>query len=280
MQRTADLHLHSVYSDGLYTPDEICRIAKRTGLYLISITDHDTLNGEEEKCEAAKRQGLRYVSGWEVSAYQNKSQIHVLGYGCQRGDAYLAFLENRKKAAMERAKDSVEKFRAIGVPVTLELVLSKRKDETAPVHTMHIARAAADFLGLNEGEVYRRYLARGMPANSGIGRPTPFEAIDCIHASGGVAVVAHPGRIRMDREEKKEVLDRLADYGVDGIETYYTTHTDEETEYFRAYAEERGLFVTGGSDTHYQERTHVIGRPQYVIDEKFLQLLEEKGKIL
>ena len=280
MERTADLHLHSVYSDGLYTPDEVCRLAKRAGLYLISITDHDTMNGEEAKRQAAAEHGLRYVSGWEVSAYLNGAQIHVLGYGCQRGDAYFSFSEQTKTAALARAKDSVEKFRAVGVPVTLEMVLAKRMDETAPVHTMHIARAAADLLGLNEGEVYRRYLSRGMPANSGIGRPTPFEAIDCIHASGGLAVIAHPGRIRLDWEAKRALLDSLMDYGADGIETYYTTHTDEETEYFRAYAKEKGVFVTGGSDTHYMERTHAIGSPKYVVDERLMQCLEEKGKIL
>ncbi|MBQ8294906.1 MAG: PHP domain-containing protein [Clostridia bacterium] len=280
MRIKADLHLHSVYSDGLYSPDEICRMAKRAELSLIAITDHDTLNGETVKREAAKRHGLRYLSGWEVSAYTGGNQIHVLGYGCQQGEAYRTFMQKRWEASLLRAKDSVAKFCSIGVPLTIERVLSKQADRTAPLHTMHIARAAAELLGMNEGEVYRNYLSRGKAANSGIGRPTPQEAIDCIHASDGFAVIAHPGRIRLPQSETMRILNELADYGVDGIETYYTTHTEEETEQFRAFAKRRGLFVTGGSDTHYEEGKHTIGVPQYYMDENFFALLDKKGKIL
>lgn len=267
----ADLHIHSTYSDGFYSPDEICRIAKERGLRLLSVTDHDTMAGDPVKREAAQKYGLCYLSGWEISAYEGLDKIHVLGYGCQRGKAYEEFLSARKAASYARAEDSVKKFRALGVPVSMSDVEAMQKDRTAPIHTMHVARAAALYLDLPFGEVYERYLNVGKPANSNIGRPSPKEAIDCIHALGGVASVAHPGRISMPKDKRKRLLKELADYGMDGIEAVYTTHTEEETEYFRALAKTWGLLVTGGSDTHVEDGTHAVGAPVFSAGEEFLE---------
>ena len=269
----ADLHLHSVYSDGLNSPDEICRLAKARGVGLISITDHDTMAGLEVKKEAAKRYGIAYLPGWEISAYDHEEKIHVLGYGCEIGEAYHAFNQKRKEASFARAEDCVKKFNLIGVPLTLQNVLDMRSAPDLPVHTMHIARAAAVYLGLTAGDVYREYLARGKAANSNIGRPTPQEAIDCIHASGGFASIAHPGRIEMLSDEKERLIISLANYGVDGIESVYTTHTEKETEYFNALAQKLSLLTTGGSDTHFEDETHTIGLPAFVPSEKLLQKL-------
>ena len=106
----ADLHVHSVYSDGIYSPDEACRLAKKRGVSLVSITDHDTLAGLENKREAAKRHGLFYLSGWEVSAYAGTQKVHVLGYGCKVEGAYEEFTEERKIASFARAKAGMRNF--------------------------------------------------------------------------------------------------------------------------------------------------------------------------
>lgn len=234
----------------------------RTGC--LSITDHDTLEGAAVKRAAAAKYGLRYVSGWEISAYAGRDKIHILGFGCdENGEAYAAFLQTRKAASLARAKDSAQKLRALGIPVTLQDVEEFHRDPSSPIHTMHIARAAAKKLGISEREAYLRYLSVGMPANSNIGRPTPREAIDCIHALGGIAVVAHPGRLEMPENEREKTILSLIGYGVDGIEAYYTTHTERETEKFLALARAHGLFVTGGSDTHVEDGTHAIGTPRF-----------------
>lgn len=271
---TADLHVHSVYSDGLYSPDEICRKAAARGISLLSITDHDTLAGLEVKRRAAARHGLAYLSGWEVSAYAGAQKVHILGYGCEDGSAYERFTSVRKAAAFERAKDSVEKFRALGIPVSYQEVLDRRSSPDLPVHTMHVARAVAPYLGITDGEVYREYLAIGKPANSNLGRPTPEQAIDCIHETGGVAIIAHPGRLEMTEGERDRALRALLAYGADGIECFYTTHTARDTEYFLALARERNALITGGSDTHYEEETHVIGSPRFMPDERLLDALK------
>jgi len=259
----ADMHLHSVYSDGLNTPEEICCLAKMRGLQAISITDHDTMNGDEEKRAAAGKYGLAYVSGWEISAYDEDLKLHILGYACERGEAYTRFMQDRKAASLARAEESVAKLRALGVPVTMDDVLSFQTDKTAPLHTMHVTRAAAKYLGLSTRETYERYLNVGMPANSSIGRPTPKEAIACIHASGGIASIAHPGRITLDDDGKERIVRSLAECGVDGIEAFYTTHTEKETAWFCTLAKELGLYITGGSDTHIEDGTHAVGLPVF-----------------
>lgn len=267
----ADLHLHSTYSDGLYSPDEVCKRAKEGGVGLLSITDHDTLEGLENKREAAKKYGLTFVSGWEISAYEGLEKIHVLGYGCEKTEAYFSFLEARKKASLARALDSIQKLNALGIPVRLEDVEAEHKDKSSPIHTMHISRALARFVGGDSRVAYEQYLNVGKPANSNIGRPSPKEAIDCIHALGGIAVIAHPGRIPWSKEEIFNLIRSLAAYGLDGIEAHYTTHTDKETAEFCALAGELGLLVTGGSDTHYEEESHQIGVPAFYPDERFLR---------
>ncbi len=266
----ADLHLHSAYSDGKYAPDAICDLAKSRGVSLLSITDHDTLMGLEEKKRAAKSRGLWYISGWEISAYEQEEKIHILGYGCTMGAAYTAFTAKRQAASMERAKDSVQKCNAVGIPVTMEDVLSQILQKAAPVHTMHVARALQKYVGGDDGEAYRKYLARGRIANSNIGRPTPVEAIEVIHALGGVAFLAHPGRIPLSDEEREKLVKTLTDRGLDGIEGVYTTHTKRETEFFIRLADKYGLLLSGGSDTHIEDETHTIGKPDFYASEALI----------
>lgn len=269
----ADLHLHSIYSDGKNTPDVICKLAKARGLSLLSITDHDTLMGLEAKRAAAKKYGLHYLSGWEISAYEGEEKIHILGYGCQINEAYERFTEKRKEASFARVEESVKKCNAVGIPVTVEEVLSMRLQKDAPAHTMHIARALQKYVGGTDGEVYEKYLSRGKVANSNIGRPSPKEAIEVIHALGGMAVLAHPGRIHS--LDKKQLIISLKALGLDGIEAVYTTHTDRETAYFQTLAKEYGLIVTGGSDTHVEDGTREVGSPTfYLTDEKLLALVQ------
>lgn len=275
----ADLHIHSIYSDGLYSPDEVCRRAKAKGLSLLSITDHDNLQGEEVKRAAAKRYGLAYVTGWEISAYEEDQKIHILGYGCDLNEGYLSFIEERKKGAKRRAEDCVQKLQKLGVPVTMDEVYMQLSSPDLPIHTMHVARAAAVHLGATDSEVYLQYLGYGKPANSGLGRPTPKEAIDCIHACGGLAVIAHPGRITMGFEEKEKTIINLKRLGADGIEVIYTTHTKEETEYFLTLSKRLDLLVTGGSDMHSEEvgeelYQRKIGEPAFAPSKELLERLK------
>ena len=164
-------------------------------------------------------------------------------------------------------------MRGAGIYITLDDAKARRADPASPVHTMHIAQAAAEVSGKTAGEIYEEYLAPGKIAHSVIGRPTPEEAADCIHASGGIASIAHPGRITLPFEERERIILALAEYGMDGIEAVYTTHTDRETEYFKTLAARAGLLVTGGSDTHRESGNYRVGNPPFYPSEKLLSAL-------
>ncbi len=280
----ADLHLHSIYSDGLYTPDEICRRAKARGLSLLSITDHDTLAGEEDKRAAAKKHGLSYVTGWEISAFLGEVKIHITGYGCRQGEAYRRFMEESKQNSYLRVCENIKSLQEQGLDITIEEALAERADADLPVHVMHLARALGKKLGVDESAAYKQYLSYGKPAYSNFGRTTPKQAIDCILESGGFAAVAHPGRILLPFEERERAIKEMVELGASGIESYYTTHTEKETAYFNRLAKEWGLCVTGGSDTHYEEAQRGtnaprIGVPRFTPDEALLEKLRAHGGI-
>lgn len=274
MQIRADLHTHSRYSDGKYTPQEVCERAKANGVQLLSITDHDTMGGNEEKQKCAKENGLLYVAGWEVSAYMGAIKVHITGYNCQQTDDYFRFLQQRIDSSYARAEENIQKLKQFGFHVTIDDIRARLADENGPIHTSHVARAAASLSGgLSSAFFMSEYLTVGKPAYSSIGRPTPQDAVEIIHKLGGIASVAHPGRITLSQENKENLLKMLCAYGVDGIEAVYTTHTKQETEYFLSIAEKFNLLVTGGSDTHKENEKYAIGSPIFYPSEKLLEKL-------
>ena len=270
----ADLHIHTYYSDGKYSPQEIASRAREAGLALISMTDHDSLEGLVEKRAAAKEEGLAFVAGWEVSSYEGAAKVHVLGYGCKPCKAYESFLTARREGALARAQEMIEKGNAFfHLDVTLADAERFHLKKQAPLHTMHIVTAFSQRLGVKKGELYLSAFAAGCPCYSDLCRPTPFDAVAVIHAAGGIASLAHPGRIPMERDAKFALMDRLVEAGLDSIECYHSDHTPNEAETFAAYARDRGLYETGGSDFHVEGRNRVIGLPPFEPSEALLAAL-------
>ncbi len=266
----ADLHIHTYYSDGRHGPEEIAAFAKRNGLALISMTDHDSMGGLEEKRAAAEREGLLFVNGWEVSAYAG-CKVHILGYRCQKNATYDAFLQERREGALARAEDILKKANAyLGIHVTLGDAIAEMTVKDAPLHTMHIVRAVAKRTNASYRDMYAELFDVGRPAYSEIGRPSPLDALEVIHGTGGIAVLAHPGRIQMDETKKLQLMDDLTARGLDGIEYIHSQHTFKEAEYFGRYAEDRGLLKTGGSDFHAEGSAREIGLPPFEPDERLL----------
>lgn len=261
--------MHSVFSDGVLTPLELAKKAKEEGLDLISVTDHDNLAGEEVKEEAMKEVGLPYLRGWEISTVADR-KVHILGFGCHFGKAYDEFVAKRKAESIERAEELIHKANTIlGTTVTMDDVITQSVVKTNVLHPMYAVRAVAKQLGRRDDMgLYHDFFDKGKQGYTAPHRPSPEEAIDIIHELGGVAVLAHPGRMRV--EGRRELIEKLVKEGVDGIECYYTTHTEEETQDFLAYAHRHRLFVTGGSDYHYDGAKPVLGKPDYEADENFL----------
>lgn len=272
----ADLHTHSIYSDGFHTPEQIAEIARAAGVQILSITDHDNMDGNELKRAAVEAAGIIYVPGWEVSAYAGY-KVHITGYNCNTlSSAYISFMRERVEGSYARAEDIINKLAKNGIYITLADVEECHPIKTSPVHTMHIARAvAAKGYFKDEFEVYRQCLCRGRFAYSSLARPTPTDAVKVIRESGGISSVAHPGRIEADFAEREQLIKTLADCGLNGIEAVYSTHTVEETEYFKRLAGELSLLVTGGSDMHRQAfEGRFVGLPLFEPDEKLLAALK------
>lgn len=299
----ADLHLHTLCSDGACPPAEVARRCKEAGVALFALTDHDNMSGLKEGAEAAKQLGLHFVRGIEISAYLGATKVHILGYGCGEGEAYSRFLRAREEGARARARDAVQKANAVlSLDVTMEEVERFHPRKDSPLHSMHVLEAFVNRLGGDRDALYRALFVPGAPAFSGIGRPLPEEAVCAIHQMGGLAVLAHPAQILvlpeqvserfrlLSSEEREEVkrtyagernalMQRLVKAGLDGIECYHSTHTLSETEEFLAFAEAHGLFVTGGSDFHSDSGSRKVGLPVFDGTRVGELLLSLKGSV-
>lgn len=264
----ADLHIHSLYSDGIHTPSELAQRAREEGLDLICITDHDNMAGEVDKKQAMEQLGIPFLRGWEISAATDR-KVHILGYNCSFGKAYDDFLEKRKEEAIDRAEELIRRAnKYLDMDLTMEQIQEENYEKGNVLHVAYAVRAYAKRLGRGEMELYLELFNKGRPLYIVPRRPSPEEAIDVIHKLGGIAVLAHPGRMRM--HGKYDLIYRLIDAGIEGIECYYTTHTIPETEHFLEIAHRNNLFVTGGSDFHFDNGIPVFGKPDYEVDENFL----------
>ncbi len=272
----ADLHLHTYYSDGQFSPAEIVGRAKACGLQLIAVTDHDTALASEEVKELCKDEGLKSVNGIEVSAYDGDVKIHILGYNIDINCAdYKNFSEKLYKGSFTRAEDIIFKLNKMGVKIDMREVLAERKCSLSPVHAMYIARAASEKgYAQTPFKFYTEYMNTGKGAYSNLCRPDPETAVEFIHACGGIASLAHPDRIELSKDGVKELIKRLKGVNLDGIEAVYSTHTAIKTAYYKETAKAFNLLVTGGSDAHYPSGSKKIGTPFFEADTQLLKSLK------
>lgn len=241
---TADLHLHSLHSDGEWSPTRLVREARSAGVRAVALTDHDTVTGLGEALEAGRAMGVEVLTGVEVSAWRDVDW-HVLGYGFEAGDPTLGALFGRaREARLSRAARMVELLAELGRPVSLEAVL--REAGAGVVGRPHVARALykAGQVG-SVREAFDLYLGDGKPACVPKLRVSPEEAIELIHRAGGVAVAAHPGCYG-----GPDALEPLRAAGLDGVEVDHNLHDADMTRRLADYAAQHGLVRTGGSDFH------------------------------
>lgn len=271
----ADMHIHTRASDGLLTPEEVVNCALSAGLGMIAVTDHDTAFNTEKVNTVCKKAGIIGVNGIEISAYDDKVKVHTLGYGFDLNNGYFKdFLNGLYRGSLERAEQIIKKLHSCGVNLSFEEAAERASDQT-PVHAMHIARAAVKKrYATNPFAFYKQYLMPNAPAFSNVCRPTPEQAIEAINSAGGIAVMAHPGRIELENDDLRKLIVRLASAGLYGIEAVYSTHTNVETAYFKEFAEELGLEVTGGSDTHFIGGNRAIGSPVFYPSEELRHRLK------
>lgn len=240
-----DLHCHTTASDGVLPPRHLVREARRKGLALLSITDHDTTDGLEEALDEGRAVGLRVIPGVEVTAYVGDLEIHILGHFVDPSDApFAAFLERSQAARIERLRKMIARLRELGIQVDLEEVLAVGAEGS--VGRPHLAQVLVR-RGYVKGipEAFDRYLKQG--ASAFVERPhlPAEEAMERIKESGGFPTLAHPGLYNGDH-----VVKILAGKGLVGLEVYHPDHTPSQIAHYRRVSEELGLLATGGSDYH------------------------------
>jgi predicted metal-dependent phosphoesterase TrpH len=246
-----DLHSHTTASDGSCTPTELVRLAKDTGLAALGIADHDTVGGLEEATAAAAALGVELVPGIEISVDYPQGEFHLLGYYVDfRSAAFLDRLRYLQDNRVNRNGVMVRKMQDLGFDVTLDEIIAESGG--GQVGRPHMARVL-----MKKGYVtsvqdaFDRYLADGKPLHVPKVKLSPAEAIDLVHSAGGVAVVAHPKYMEYPTEEELSAeLSRLKDAGLDGLECYYSQHSEAETEQYLGLARKFGFLVTAGSDFH------------------------------
>ena len=245
MRELADLHLHSTYSDGVYTPRNLAYQAKAAGITVLALTDHDTLKGLLEMDEAAREAGIDFVPGVEFSTRWENRQVHIIGYGIDEHNALLLErLADVRNARRSRLEKIIKRLHEMGMDVDVPVPEEGQRAVGRP----HIARAlVAQGYVRTVQEAFDKYIGEGKPAYRPQTKMTPPEAVMLIHQAGGLAVQAHPEEIG-DRALALKLLGALA---YDGIEVYHPSANDKEAEdFWLEIAVERKLLITGGSDFH------------------------------
>jgi len=249
----ADLHLHTIASDGTYTPAEMVKQAEDNGYTAIAITDHDTTDGLTEALASGKKLGVEVIPGIELSTLDNDREIHILGYYPDPENAQLIdMLSQMIEARKNRAAKMVEKLNHHGIDISLTRVKEIAGGQF--VGRPHIAQALLEKGYITEmAEAFSEdFIGRG-----GLGyverfKITPAEGIKALKQAGAIPVLAHPGFLSKGEPVSEEEIKSLIKAGLRGIEVFYSKHTPDQTELYKSLATKHGLLITGGSDCHGQ----------------------------
>jgi predicted metal-dependent phosphoesterase TrpH len=244
-RRQIDLHIHTTASDGLFTPEEVIRIAKEAGLSAISITDHDTIDGYLAAKEPAEKMEIELIPGVELSVSYKGEDFHLLGYLIDyENPEFIKKINSFQEERRIRGEKMVEKLNELGIEITMETV--ENIAGSGAVGRPHVADALLkeEFVHTYE-EAFARYLGYHAPAYVSKKFLTPQEGIELIHLVRGVAVFAHPGTSR-----SHQAIHDFLELGLDGIEAYHYKHDRQATQNYITMARKQGLIYTGGSDCH------------------------------
>jgi hypothetical protein len=243
--KSADLHLHTNFSDGTFSPEELVLQAQNSGLACIALTDHDSVEGCARAAAACAAMNLEFIPGTELTAELNDTELHLLGFFLDtQNQKLLSKIAQCQTVRQNRIHEMVAAINKLGVPLAAETVfaLANCKSPGRP----HVARAMVKAgLVKNLDEAFERFLKKGRPAWVPKAKMSALEGIELIHQADGLAVMAHPGLNRTD-----EIIPALVDAGMDGIECFHPRHSMSMSEHYLEVAEKFDLLVTGGSDCH------------------------------
>jgi predicted metal-dependent phosphoesterase TrpH len=241
----ADLHLHTFFSDGTFSPEELTGHGARLGFAALALTDHDSVEGCARMTVACGAAGIEFIPGTELTAEHNNTELHILGYFLDtHNQTLLTEIAKFQSVRQNRIREMVAAINKLGVPLEVETVfaLANCKSPGRP----HVARALVKAgLVTHLDEAFERFLKKGRPAWVPKAKMSALDGIELIHQAGGLAIMAHPGLNHSD-----DMIPALVAAGLDGIECFHTKHSTAMVERYLGIADKHHLLVTGGSDCH------------------------------
>jgi len=283
VKKKTDLHIHTNFSDGVFTPEKIVDTAVDVGLQAIAITDHDNILAYDAAQKHIKENNLsdkiEIIRGIEINTLYKNYEVHILGYfmDVTKPD-FVELLKVQQQARIKQTKEIIKLLaQKEGIKIKFEDI-TKQVAKGGSIGRPHIAKAitaAGGTTGIMEA--YAKYIHDDSPVYVQRKTVSPFDAVEILYDAGGIPVIAHPH----DIDIAEPLIKELMNYGLRGIEAYHRKHSPACVEYFSSMAEELGLIVTGGSDFH----TPNIMNGQIILGKNFVpewvyeKLLEEKKRI-
>jgi 3',5'-nucleoside bisphosphate phosphatase len=253
----ADLHCHSIVSDGTLTPEDLAARAAANGVELWSLTDHDEIGGQEQAAAAARAHGMKYLTGTEISVSFAGQTVHIVGLGFDADDAALHLgLAATRGGRGERAREISRQLDLAGIPGAYEGAL-KFVGNPELVSRTHFARFLVERgVCKDTGEVFRRFLTEGKPGFVAHRWAALGDAVRWITQAGGIAVIAHPARYRFTPTEEYALFVEFKAHGGRGVEVVTGSHTAAEYVQYAQMAREFELAASRGSDFHSPAESH------------------------
>jgi hypothetical protein len=259
--------MHTTYSDGAFSPTELVQKAKEVGLDVISITDHDSVNGLKEAIAVGKEIGIEVIPGLEISTDLDEKEIHLLAYFIDIDNdelqKYLSFFRDER---LHRAKRIVQKLRNLGLSITIDDVIDHAQNSA--IGRPHIAYSMVN-LGLisNYYEAFEKYIGDYGPAFERKIHVSPQSATKLISDAGGLSFIAHPGYM------KESILTDLIKAGIDGIEVIHPSHSENQINFYRGIVNQYCLLEAGGSDFHGGKKEDGNSLGKYLISPNNLEAM-------
>ncbi len=276
-----DLHIHTTYSDGTFSPEMVVDTAVECGLDVIALTDHDNILSHKVANDYVKKNNIdiEIIPGVEINTIYKGYEVHILGYFMDTENPdFQNLMKSQQEARIQQTNEIIELLnKKAGIRIKFEDIKSLVA-EGGSIGRPHIARAITNAGGVNNVmEAYAKYINDS--SNVYVQRKTvsPHDACEIIYDAGGIPVFAHP----IDVEISDELAKDLTSYGLRGIEAYHRKHSPAMIEHYSSLAEKYGLIITGGSDFHAPSVNHgsiLMGKnfvPSWVYDE----LIKEKRRL-
>ena len=253
----ADLHCHSVVSDGTLTPEALAERAKANGVELWALTDHDEIGGQRQAAAAAKAQGMAYLTGTEISVTFAGETVHIVGLGFDPDDIKLKQgLYDTRNGREQRAREMSDSLDRVGIHGAFEGAL-KFVGNPELISRTHFARHLVESGVCKEtNEVFRKYLTEGKPGYVPHRWATLKDAVTWITQAQGIAVIAHPGRYNFSANAEYALFTEFKAHGGRGVEVVTGSHTKQEFIKYAETAKEFGLAASRGSDFHSPDESH------------------------